>query len=87
MALGAPAVAGDDLAAAWSVLVTAWAAGSPRTGRNGARGASVRRPRRGRAEPEVHARLASALAAGGVAVDGAAGTTAAGGPTEGGTRR
>ena len=83
VALGAPAVAGDDLAAAWSVLVT-WAAeeSAARAAREPAAVGAATSARA--AQQEVHARLASALAAEGVIVGGAAGTTtAAGGPTEG----
>jgi exonuclease SbcC len=73
VALGAPAAAGDDLAAAWSAL-TAWAAreSADRAERlPGARtAAEAARSRRA----AVHARLEAALAADGVAVDGAGGT-------------
>ena len=73
VALGAPAAAGDDLAAAWSALTT-WAAreSADRAERlPGARAAAeAARSRRA----AVHARLEAALAADGVAVDGAGGT-------------
>jgi len=82
VALGAPAVAGDDLAAAWSALVT-WAA-EESAARAAREPAAVERATSARAaQHEVHARLASALAAEGVIVGGASGSTAAGGPTEG----
>ena len=82
VALGAPAVAGDDLAAAWSALVT-WAA-EESAARAAREPAAVETATSARAaQQEVHARLASALAAEGVIVGGAAGETAAGAPTEG----
>ena len=82
VALGAPAVAGDDLAAAWSALVT-WAA-EESAARAAREPAAVEAATSARAaQQEVHARLASALAAEGVIVGGAAGEAAAGAPTEG----
>ena len=82
VALGAPAVAGDDLAAAWSALVT-WAA-EESAARAAREPAAVETATSARAaQQEVHARLASALAAEGVIVGGAAGEAAAGAPTEG----
>jgi exonuclease SbcC len=73
VALGAPAAVGDDLAAAWSALTT-WAAreSADRAERlPGARtAAEAARSRRA----AVHARLEAALAADGVAVNGAGGT-------------
>ena len=58
VALGAPAVAGDDLAAAWSALVT-WAAeeAADRAAREPA-AVEPRRPPAQAAQQEVHARLA-----------------------------
>ncbi|HSU10657.1 MAG TPA: SbcC/MukB-like Walker B domain-containing protein, partial [Pseudonocardia sp.] len=73
VALGAPAAAGDDLAAAWSALTT-WAARESADRQErfpGARAAAeAARSRRA----AVHARLEAALAADGVAVNGAGGT-------------
>ena len=81
VALGAPAVAGDDLAAAWSALIT-WAA-EESAARATREPAAVEAATSARAaQQDVRARLASALAADGVAVGGAGGTTAAGGLTD-----
>ena len=81
VALGAPAVAGDDLAAAWSALIT-WTA-EKSAARATREPAAVEAATSARAvQQDVRARLASALAAGGVAVGGAAGTTAAGASTD-----
>ncbi len=82
VALGAPAVAGDDLAAAWSALVT-WAA-EESAARAAREPAAVEAASSARAaQQEVHARLASALAAEGVIVGGASESTVAGRPTAG----
>ncbi|MBL8928305.1 MAG: AAA family ATPase [Pseudonocardia sp.] len=82
VALGAPAAAGDDLAAAWSELVT-WAAeeSAVRAAREPAALETASSARA--AQQEVHARLAFALAAEGVIVGGAAGEPVAGGRTGG----
>ncbi len=86
VALGAPAVAGDDLAAAWSALIT-WAA-EESAARATREPAAVEAATSARAaQQDVRARLASALAADGVAVGGAGGTTAAGGFDRRGRRR